>query len=77
MSVIVRIHINICLTPGWKLTRWLQPGSLALHSHALLPHVLYAMTLPSYVTAEITDSTVHVPHEVLAWLQATSCGMPE
>ena len=34
------------------------------------------MTLHCYVIAEITYSTVHVPHRVLTWLRATLCGVP-
>ena len=29
-----------------------------------------------YVKVEITYSMAHVCHEVLAWLQATTCGTP-
>lgn len=34
-----------------KLTRWHQPGSLTPHSHALLPHVLWTMTLHGYANS--------------------------
>ena len=54
-----------------KLTIWHQPGSLTPHSHALLPHVLWTMTLHGYVTGEITCSTVHAHPKVLAWSRAT------
>lgn len=54
-----------------KLTIWHQPGSLTPHSHALLPHVLWTMTLHGYVTGEITCSTVHAHPKVLAWSWAT------
>ena len=40
-------------------------------SQALSPHILCMMTLHDYVTAEITYSTVHAHHEVLAWTQST------
>ena len=45
-----------------KLVKMAWSGSLAPH---FLSHV--------YVTTEIIYSTVHVPHEVLAWSQTTLC----
>ena len=58
-----------------KLTRWHQSGSLTPCSPTLLP-VFCRPWLHGCVTAEITSSTVHAPHKVLAWLQASVCGTP-
>lgn len=50
----------------------LSPGS-----HALLPYVLFqTMILGGYVTAQITYSTGHTHHKLLAWSWATVYGMP-
>ena len=58
-----------------KLTWWHQSGSLTPWSHTLSP-VFCRQWLRGCVTAEITSSTVHAPHKVLAWLQASVCGTP-
>ena len=69
-------HIRKPCSCVGKLTNWNQSASLAPYSHALLSHVLEIMLFPGYVMAEITYSTVHACHKVLAWWQVTLCDSP-
>ena len=43
--------------------------------HALSPHVLWTMTLQGCVAADITYTTVHAHHELLARSRTVSCGV--
>ena len=51
-----------------KLAKMVWSGSLTLQPLALTPRFVNT----GCVTAEITDSTVRVRHEVLAWPRATA-----
>ena len=77
MNILLPRNCDYYLMWCGESNKMAQSGSLSPCSHALLPHVSsQTVTLEGYVTAQITYSTEHTHHKVLAWSWATVYGMP-
>ena len=69
----MRLHfVERLLQSKSKLANMAESVSLTLWSLAFAPHFVNN----DYATVELIYGTVHVCHEVLAWLWATVCSSP-